>query len=295
MTAPMNPILSLSKHHGAGNDFLVLVDEGRSWRVDGTWARKLCDRHRGIGADGFIRVTPGPESHGGGADLVMELWNADGSRAEMSGNGMRTLAQAAVRAGLVGDHFVVATDGGLKVVDFTPGEQPGAAWVEVGMGPARLGPAGQVDDAGRAVRWVDMGNPHLVVFVDDPDRVDIDAYAGVVQTAYPGGINVEFVTRLGPDALAMRVWERGVGETLACGTGTCAAAAAAREIGLVAGERVGVRNPGGTLAVTFTRNGSDNGRSSESGPGDQELVLGGPVEQVATVTVDVAWLENGSA
>lgn len=268
--------LRFNKHHGAGNDFLVLVDPEGSCPLSTDLVRALCDRRFGVGADGVIRVLDG----GGAADLAMELQNADGSEAEMSGNGMRCLAQAAVQHGLVPPPtFTVATAAGLRTVAYAPGADPDTAWATVGMGPAQLGDNQPQQFVDRKVRTVDMGNPHLVMFGPDLDDVDVAGIGAHLQTVYPGGVNVEFVTAgEAPDSLVLRVFERGVGETQACGTGSAAAAAAAHSWGLV-GRRVAVRNPGGTLEVTLD---------------DDDILLAGPVHRVASVVVSPSGMLAGA-
>lgn len=258
--------LQLTKHHGAGNDFLVLVDPDDRHPVAPALVRALCDRRFGVGADGLLRALAGRD----GTDLSMELHNADGSPAEMSGNGIRCLAQAAVDAGLVSPpSFAVWTEAGVRTVEFTP-TGPGAADASVAMGKAQLGPdqPQQFDD--RRARTVDMGNPHLVLLGPDPAGVDVAGLGHRLQGVHPGGINVEFISvGPGPDQLTLRVWERGAGETMACGTGSAAAAAAAHSWGLV-GERVAVHNPGGTLEVTL---------------GTDGIRLAGPTRKVAELEV----------
>jgi diaminopimelate epimerase len=238
--------MRLEKYHGLGNDFLVLLDLDDRQPVDEATVRALCDRHRGVGADGLMRVTAGP---------TMELWNADGGRAEMSGNGIRCLVLALVDAGLAsGPEVKVATDAGLRTVTVE-----GDGRLSVDMGPAQFA-------AGTGVAaLVDMGNPHAVVEVQDPYDHDLAREA----RAYPG-LNLELVAPgPGPDELTMRVWERGVGETQACGTGACAAAVAGRGWGLV-DDRVTVHQPGGDLLVDLT--------------GDT-VVLTGPAQHICTVEV----------
>jgi diaminopimelate epimerase len=251
-------VIRLEKYHGLGNDFLVLLDLGDRCPVDAAAVRALCDRHRGVGADGVIRVTPGPERPPERATgPTMELFNADGSRAEMSGNGIRCLAMAMVDAGLSGPRMVVHTDAGPKEVTVDDD-----GWASVDMGMAKIDPK----DVG--LTFVDMGNPHTVVEVEDLSRLHIAKRA-----AEWTGRNVEFVV-VGPgsDELSMRVWERGVGETLACGTGACAAAAAAFVWGKV-GRHVTVHQPGGAATVHLE---SDT------------IVLSGPADHIATV--EVPWL-----
>ena len=241
-------MMRLEKYHGLGNDFLVLLDLGDRCPVDASMVRALCERHRGVGADGVIRVTPGP---------TMELYNADGSRAEMSGNGIRCLAMAMVDAGLSGPRMVVHTDAGEKLVTV---DEDG--WASVDMGMAKIDPK----DVG--VTFVDMGNPHTVVEVEDLAKLHVRKRAQEWT-----GRNVEFVV-VGPgtDELSMRVWERGVGETLACGTGACAAAAAAFVWGKV-GPHVTVHQPGGNATVHLE---------------SETIVLSGPADHIATI--EVPWL-----
>lgn len=263
--------LRLIKFEGAGNDFLV-VDPASRADIGADAVRALCDRSAGVGADGVIRVSAGSD----GADLAMELWNADGSRAAMSGNGIRCLALAAVESGMVEPpRFTVATDAGVRSVSISLDERPGSASASVDMGPIALGEDQPQRFADRRVRSVDVGNPHLVLFgPDDPATVAVAELGPRIAAGFSGGVNVEFVAAgAAPDELVMRVWERGVGETRACGTGSCAAAAAARSWGLV-GRQVRVRNPGGVLEVALGVETEDPVR------------LAGPVRRVAEVSVD---------
>ena len=261
-----------TKHEGAGNDFLVVLDPDDELRFTMAQVRLLADRRRGIGADGIIRVGPGRD----GADLSMQLHNADGGEAEMSGNGIRCLAQAAVDAGLVRPPaFTVATAGGLRSIAYSAGPTPGWATASVDMGPVRLGPDQPQEFDDRRARTVDVGNPHLVLLGPDTASVDIAELGPKLQAAFSGGINVEWITPVTDDegeVLDFRVWERGVGETLACGTGSVAAAAAARSWGIVDHDAVRVRNPGGTLEVTLGAEG-------------ETTFLAGPVRKVADVDI----------
>ncbi|MGI8758049.1 MAG: diaminopimelate epimerase [Acidimicrobiales bacterium] len=246
--------MHLTKHHGVGNDFLVLVDLDDAVPVDAGVARALCDRRRGVGADGFIRVAPG----GDGADVTMTLHNADGSVAEMSGNGIRCLAQALARArGVATLDVAVATGGGRRRARLEPGADGRTAWVEVDMGRAGPGPGpDRVVAAGLGAQTkmttVDLGNPHLVLLVDDPGAVDLAAVGPDVSRHFEAGVNVEVVAPVEgrPGTLDMVVWERGVGITQACGTGACAVAVAAQGWGMV-GERVRVRMAGGEVEVVL--------------------------------------------
>ncbi len=283
---PTLPLLTLTKHHGAGNDFLVLIDlEDRSGLTPAL-VRALADRRFGVGADGVIRVLAGT----GGADLTMDLANADGSTAEMTGNGMRCLAQAAVRAGLVRPPtFSVATLGGVRTVEYRPGGPPaGPDWASVDLGTVRLGEERTPVFAEQRAREVDVGNPHLVLWGEDPAGIDVTELGTKLQGEFPGGVNVEFIAAgPGADTLTLRVFERGVGETLACGTGTAAAAVAAHAWGLV-GTTVDVRNPGGTLRAELRP-----GAASPTGDDGGTVILSGPVAFVAELTVDPAVLLAG--
>ena len=240
----------LVKLHGLGNDFLVTFDRGSPGL-----ARALCDRHTGIGADGLIE---GGRQEGGG--ITFRLWNADGSEAEMSGNGMRCLAHAALDAGWVpeGVGFDALTPAGQRQV--TIRRAPGSAdatWATVDMGTVKVSDGrGSVCNVGHGSVLVDVGNPHLVVLGPDPATVDVTRLGPELERSDATGLNVEFVTLgPGPDAVTMRVWERGVGETQACGTGSVAAAAALHHWGRV-GRSVAVHQPGGSVAVELRPDGT---------------------------------------
>jgi len=244
--------MHLSKHHGLGNDFLVVLRDDVVPVPDDVAAAlavRLCHRTRGIGADGLI--IGGLAVRRIACDLQMWLYNADGSRAEMSGNGIRCLAQAVIDKREVTEAtLMISTDGGLRRVD-VKATGPGEAWASVEMG--RITSAApperwhQLDlDPARPVAHVSIGNPHAVVLVDDVDAVDLlEAGAAVPE------VNLE-VIGTGPEAgaITMRVHERGVGITEACGTGACAAAWAARDWGL-AGAQVVVHMLGGDGEVTL--------------------------------------------
>ncbi|HUF33671.1 MAG TPA: diaminopimelate epimerase [Acidimicrobiales bacterium] len=265
--------MHLTKHHGLGNDFLVLLDLEGTRPIDAEMARALCDRRRGVGADGLIRVTSGAD----GADVVMELRNSDGSEAEMSGNGIRCLGQAVARArGVTELDLLVATDGGSRRLAVIPGADDRTVSVEVDMGEVREGPARDPDapapsPAPLEAVTLDLGNPHLVLLVDDPWAVAIETEGPALEAHHPQGINVEWVAPVAgrPDTIGLRVWERGAGVTEACGTGACAAAHAANRWGLV-GKRVTVEMPGGAVEVVLAGDGA---------------TLVGPATYVATIEV----------
>jgi diaminopimelate epimerase len=282
-----NGRVHLTKHEGAGNDFLVVLDPDDTLRPTGAQIRLLCDRHRGIGADGIIRVGPGRD----GAHVSMQLHNADGGEAEMSGNGIRCLAQAAVEAGLVTPPtFLVATAAGVRTVTFAAAEEPGRARASVDMGAVTLGPELAPID-GRTARTADVGNPHLVLIGPGIAGVDVGRRGPELAGGYADGVNVEWI-QLGADPdgalLELRVFERGAGETLACGTGSVAAAAVARAAGLVGGGDGGgpirVRNPGGTLEVTLSTTTGTAGTTGTPTP-TADAILAGPVRKVADIDV----------
>jgi diaminopimelate epimerase len=238
----------LTKHHGLGNDFLVVLDPPRPLHPDD--AVRWCDRHRGIGADGLLL---GVSVHDGEADLLMTLWNADGSRAEMSGNGIRCLAQAeAIRRGAFPTQVLIRTDAGLRLVDVVRTEDPLTSWANVDMGPAQV----RSLEAGAA--RIDLGNPHLVLREGDVLAEGL---------AHPD-LNVEVIDVVDRNNVRMVVHERGVGITEACGTGACAAAAAAQAWGLVDAQ-VRVAMPGGTVEVLL----------------GESITLGGPATFIASVEV----------
>ncbi len=272
--------LTLAKHHGLGNDFLILLDLASSTPIDAAVARAVCDRHRGIGADGLIRATR-PPTGAGPAVLAFELRNADGGAAEMSGNGMRCLAHAALDAGLVDadQPFVVVTAAGLRTVTVRRIDGPGGtqAWASVEMGRATIdGGDGERCNVGHGQLRVNMGNPHLVVLGPDPATVAVRELGPELEGRVSAGQNVEFVTLgPGPDEITMRVWERGVGETMACGTGACAAAVALAHWGRV-GRRVTVHQPGGAADVELRADGT--------------VVLAGPTTRIAVCSVEVGRL-----
>jgi diaminopimelate epimerase len=270
--------MRLTKHHGLGNDFLVLLDDDASHPLDADVASALCDRRTGVGADGLIRATP-LDAVADDAVATMDLRNADGSLAETSGNGVRCLAQALILAGWAdGPTIPIRTAAGRAVVTLHDRAEPRTHTFSAEMGVARVGgeaPEWAGGPVRRALR-VDVGNPHLVLEVRGLDDVDVVELGESVNAKEPGGANVHLLTAETEtgDRIAIRTYERGVGPTLACGTGACAAAVAARAWGLVS-DVVAVGQPGGTAYVTL-------------GP-DGSVVLRGPATLVATVELPGGW------
>ena len=274
-TAPDPTPIRLTKHHGLGNDFLIAVDPARP--LDGGHAARWCHRRHGIGADGLIVATALSPSR-----WRMVLWNSDGSRAEISGNGLRCLGQALaghLALDRAGSHdLVIETDAGsrsLTLLPATAGESPDTRRVRVGMGKAVPGPApsDRWAEAGVAVRCqvgVDIGNPHLVAFVDALGDPDMAAIGPLVEADHPQGLNVHLVEVADRGRLVLRVWERGAGVTQACGSGASAAAWAARQADLVDSPVV-VDMPGGSATVELI---------------DDEVFLTGPAVRVGEVVLD---------
>jgi diaminopimelate epimerase len=232
------------KGHGTENDFVLLPDPAGTLDLTPELVARLCDRRAGLGADGVLRVVRSacvPEAPAG-AEWFMDYRNADGSIAEMCGNGVRVYARYLVEAGLVPlGSLRLATRGGVKDVTVC------ADSVLVDMGPAVVGDPVEID--GAPGTFVDMGNPHAVVHVASVEAL------GVLDPARKD-LNVEYVEDVGERHLRMRVHERGVGETLSCGTGACAAVVATvLRTGTPRGTAYDVDVPGGRLVVTWQEDG----------------------------------------
>ena len=280
--------LSFLKGHGTENDFVIVPDPDNAIELSASAVAKLCDRRAGLGGDGVlhaVRSAAHPEAAhmADEAEWFMDYRNSDGSIAEMCGNGVRVFARYLQYAGHVepGD-LAVATRGGVKRVHLDKSGD-----VTVAMGRAVLPEADVTVSVGERTwpaRNVNMGNPHAVAFVDSLDDAGdlLTAPPFSPASAYPTGVNVEFVIDRGPRHVAMRVHERGSGETRSCGTGACAVAVAAiRRDGAdpaVTGDPVSytVDLPGGTLVITEHPDG--------------RIDMTGPAVIVASGTFDEAWL-----
>lgn len=236
-------MVRLTKHQALGNDFLVaLARDQPGLEPSPEVARRLCHRHLGVGADGMIFGLPHPT-----ATVEMVLFNADGSPAEISGNGIRCLVNALDTG--ESDHLLVATPGGVREVRIEARPTPGEIWATVDMGEVTdLGAPGDLGIPHGRVFLASIGNPHLVVEVLSLDSVDLTSAGPLLEPVLPGGVNVHFLVAAGADAIRLLHWERGVGPTLACGSGASVAAVAAHRWGL-SGERVEVYMPGGTARV----------------------------------------------
>ncbi len=273
--------MRFSKLHGIGNDFVVI--DGIKEKVPedkGTMAQKLCNRHFGIGADGILLVLPSEK-----ADIKMEIINSDGSEAEMCGNGIRCFAKYVYEAGYVKNtEFTVETLAGIMtpLLVLEDGKIKG---ITVDMGVPSLAREdipmlGQKENAVNEplvildktfhVTALLMGVPHCVIFTDDVDKVDIGKYGPEAEKhpIFPRKTNVHFVQVINEGELKMRVWERGAGLTLACGTGACASLVAS-VLNKKTARKALVRLPGGTLEIEWM----ENGRVYMTGPA-QEVFCG---------------------
>ncbi len=249
------------KMHGLGNDYVVI--DNRDERISGTQAtnlaKRICERRFSVGADGLLLI-----SNSKLADTKMRIFNADGSEAEMCGNGIRCFAKYCFENGIVSkEEFIVETLSGIKHVWLSLKNKEVAA-VKVDMGApnwqrSSLPMVGQgtcinenlnVDGKNYKITCLSIGNPHCVIFVDKVDDFPVEQIGPKIENhkAFPKRTNVGFVQVLNRNELKVRVWERGCGETLACGTGTCAAVAAAKKLGLI-GDKVTVHVLGGNLEV----------------------------------------------
>ena len=254
--------MRFSKGHGTGNDFVVLPDPDAQLDLTPSLVAALCDRRRGIGADGVLRVVrsakhPEAVRHAGAAEWFMDYWNADGSSAEMCGNGVRVYARYLISTGLaepVAGELPVATRAGVVRVRVTEDE------LAVDLGPPRVTGSAAATLGGLTLPGtaVDCGNPHLVCALPAGialSSLDLTRPPGYDPATFPSGVNVEFVTPGEPVEQAdlhvrMRVYERGSAETLSCGSGACAVAVVAlRDAGRDGGV-VAVDVPGGRLTVT---------------------------------------------
>ena len=265
------------KSHGAGNDFVLIEDlDDRLGILSPSLVAAICDRHKGVGGDGLIRIT-----RAAGSDFFMDYYNADGEVAEMCGNGIRCLGKyVADRKITTADSLRVDTRAGVKRLELYRDDDGLVDRVRVDMGAPILAAADipvdapgdplhvavTADGVGYEAACVSMGNPHAVVFVPSLDAIPVERHGPAIETArqFPAKTNVEFTEVLSPDEVRVRVWERGVGETQACGTGACAVAVAGSLRGLT-GKNVIVRMPGGPLEIEWT---------------DETVLMTGPVVEV---------------
>lgn len=258
---PGRDVMKFIKMQGLGNDFICL--DGKELNIEEILPNisSLCDRHYGVGADGIILIKDSDK-----ADRQMEIYNADGTRAKMCGNGIRCVGKYLYENSMDKDRVVyIETDTGIRELRFVEEEN----MIQVDMGSPCLETRGipvlgekdiilnqKIEVSGETYRFtaVSMGNPHAVVFVKNPDRICLERTGPAFEyhPLFPDRINVEFVRVRNHAELEMRVWERGVGETLSCGTGACAATVAA-VLNNLTDDKVKVKLKGGNLFVRWNR------------------------------------------
>lgn len=256
--------MKFTKMHGCGNDYVYVNCMEKMIEDPAKVSKFVSDRHFGVGSDGLILICPSEL-----ADFRMAMYNADGSEGEMCGNGIRCVAKYVYDYGLTDKTSIsVETKGGMKYLDLTV-EEGKVRMVKVNMGSPILNPAQipilsekeqfidepvEVDGVVYRMTGVSMGNPHVVIFVDDTSSLDLEKIGPSFENhkLFPKRINTEFVQVLNDHEINMRVWERGSGETLACGTGTCASAAACVLNGKTK-EHLTVHLLGGDLEIFYDR------------------------------------------
>lgn len=258
--------MKFTKMHGCGNDY-VYIDcrDGVPENVN-ELAIRLSDRHKGIGGDGIILICKSDK-----ADFLMRIFNADGSEGKMCGNGIRCVAKYVFDKGLTDKHHLeIDTLSGIKIIDIAPDAKPGdeETWVTVDMGKPEIEALDETillaDGQPLVGCSISMGNPHFVCFADESPTDDMVLRRGALAESharFPDRSNIEFCRLSGKDEVEMRVWERGSGETMACGTGACATAVAAMVRGLT-GTDVTVHLLGGDLKISI----DDRGHVLMTGP-----------------------------
>lgn len=255
-------MMQFTKMHGLGNDFIMV--EGPNTVFDQVEIARLCDRHTGIGADGLIIVTP-VDKH----SVKMEYWNSDGTEAEMCGNGLRCVVRFAVEHEMVkpGEILVQTPAGPLKTV--WDGSDYHAIEVQVGT---VIDEENTVDIEGLTFHTATVGNPHAIAYVDDLDAVEVAAIGPVVELdqAFPNKTNVEFVEVASKDRIRIGIWERGSGQTLACGTGMVSCAVVSQNLSKIQLPAT-VEVPGGSAKIWI----DDEGYTRMLGPA--EVVFSGSI------------------
>ncbi|MCR5845194.1 MAG: diaminopimelate epimerase [bacterium] len=240
--------MHLTKMEGLGNDYLYVYGEVENPEE---LSRRLSDRHFGIGSDGLVMITPSEV-----ADAKMRIFNADGSEAMMCGNGIRCVGKFLYDKGYVNrTEMWIQTLSGVKELRLSLADGKVDS-VRVSMGKVEVSDLLEIGVGSGCIACtpVSVGNPHAVIFVDDIAQVPLETLGPEIERhkSFPGGVNVEFAQVIGANHIRMRVWERGSGVTLACGTGACATVAAAVAQGHCdAGSRVFVELDGGMLAITI--------------------------------------------
>ena len=279
--------MKFTKMHGIGNDYVYVNCFKETVNNPSAVAKFVSDRHFGIGSDGLILIKPSDV-----ADCEMDMYNLDGSQGAMCGNGIRCVAKYAYDYGIVNKTSIsVATKSGIKYLDLTLGDDGKVALVKVNMGSPIL-TANQipivsgkeqvidepldVDGTTYRITGVSMGNPHAIVYMDDIDNLEIEKIGPKFENHidFPDRINTEFVKVIDRHTLQMRVWERGSGETLACGTGACAVAVASILNGYVVKDQpVTIKLLGGDLEIFW-----DQQKNTVFMTGPAEVVFDGEIK-----------------
>ena len=254
--------MQFTKMQGLGNDYLYVYGTVPENIV--ALCRKLSDRHFGAGSDGMIYISPSAV-----ADFRMRIFNADGSEAKMCGNGIRCVGKYVYDKGYTDQtHLTVETLSGVKTLDLRVlGGKVKEATVDMGLAQVEKEMRLSINGADLVCTPVSVGNPHAVVFVEDAGSAPMETLGKQIEhdPAFPDGVNVEFVQVLSQTELRMRVWERGSGITMACGTGACASVAAAVKKGYCLSDTpVSVRLDGGVLKITVAQ----DGRVTMTGPAE---------------------------
>ncbi|MDA3936770.1 MAG: diaminopimelate epimerase [Actinomycetota bacterium] len=282
-------LLEFTKMHGLGNDFVVIEDLAEDIDFSPEAVQWFCDRNFGVGGDGLILVRPATAPD---ADFFMLYYNADGTTAEMCGNGIRCFAKYLVDHGHVSadsDQIAVETLGGINSITVTRDNEGRMLLATVDMGEPILNPEDiPADYSGDQVfecpletelgtftiTALSMGNPHAVIWVDDVDSAPVDTVGPLIESDahFPAKTNVEFAQNTADGRILLRVWERGVGETMACGTGACAALVAAA-LSCRVGRQATIELPGGELDIHWAPSGS--------------VMMTGPANEVFTGTVNL--------
>ena len=244
--------MKFTKMQGIGNDYIYVNCFKEKIKNPSALAKRISDRHFGVGSDGLVLICPDEE-----ADFRMRMFNADGSESEMCGNAVRCIGKYVFERGLTKKTEVrLATGAGIKILNIN--EINGKVLsVRVDMGEPQVKATGETVEAnGKTFTFtrVSTGNPHAVIFLDEVDGFDVAGYGSVIEHAplFPNRTNTEFARILSPEKIRMRVWERGAGETMACGTGACATLAASAAIGLTGPKAELVLN-GGSLMIEWDR------------------------------------------
>ncbi len=237
--------------HGAGNDYIYVNGFEDCLENLSELSRKLSDRHKGIGSDGLVVILPSENG-----DFKMRMFNSDGSESEMCGNASRCVGKYVYEKGMTDKtEITLETLAGIKVLKLWLGRNNQVEKVTVDMGEPVLDASSTVPVNGTTyeVACLSMGNPHAVLFMDKIDELSLPEIGPLIEHSpyFPNRANAEFVEKISEDCLKMRVWERGAGETLACGTGACAAVVAAVLKGL-AGRKTTVQLRGGNLEIEWS-------------------------------------------